>query len=182
MDWAKTTARQDEKHFSFVIWCDLYKRFDGSFNAEEWCMIQIQIQCTWKTFMIHRTNVRWAFNILFNFVKSLIRHLGLAIGNVRWFTWTLQIIANAMELHLSCTNPSRLFLQNNSVHDLTQWTPLSHSPLVYSASPNGPWEAWWRYGSVAWWNRWTVSYPQWPSHSEEQQQQSIIQNNHWSFI
>ena len=24
MDWAKTTARQDEKHLSFGIWCDLY--------------------------------------------------------------------------------------------------------------------------------------------------------------
>ena len=27
MDWTKTTARQDEKHLSFGIWCDLYKRF-----------------------------------------------------------------------------------------------------------------------------------------------------------
>ena len=27
MDWAKTTARGDEKHLSFEIWCDLYKRF-----------------------------------------------------------------------------------------------------------------------------------------------------------
>ena len=29
MDWAKTTARGDEKHLSFEIWCDLYKRFYG---------------------------------------------------------------------------------------------------------------------------------------------------------
>ena len=29
MDWAKTTARGDEKHLSFDIWCDLYKRFFG---------------------------------------------------------------------------------------------------------------------------------------------------------
>ena len=45
-----------------------------------------------KTFMIHQTFVRWALYILFKFVKSLIRHLGLAIGNVRcvrWFLWTL---------------------------------------------------------------------------------------------
>ena len=33
-------------------------------------------QCTWKTFKIHQTFVRWAFNILFKFVKSLIRHFG----------------------------------------------------------------------------------------------------------
>ena len=33
--------------------------------------------------MIHQTFVRWALYILFKFVKSLIRHLGLAIGNVR---------------------------------------------------------------------------------------------------
>ena len=35
------------------------------------------------------TFVQWALYILFKFVKSLIRHLGLAIGNVRWFSWTL---------------------------------------------------------------------------------------------
>ena len=29
MDWAKTTAKRDEKHLSFVIWCDFYKRFYG---------------------------------------------------------------------------------------------------------------------------------------------------------
>ena len=50
-------------------------------------------QCCWKTFMFHQTFVRWALYILFKFVKSLIRHLGLAIGNVwcvRWFSWTLK--------------------------------------------------------------------------------------------
>ena len=49
-------------------------------------------QCTRKTFMIHQTFVRWALCILFKFVKSLMGHLGLAIGNVRhvrWFSWTL---------------------------------------------------------------------------------------------
>ena len=30
MDWGKTTARQDEKHLSFGIWCVLYQTFDGS--------------------------------------------------------------------------------------------------------------------------------------------------------
>ena len=34
MDWAKTTAQGDEKHLSFEIWCDLYKRFYGNMNAE----------------------------------------------------------------------------------------------------------------------------------------------------
>ena len=29
MDWAKTTTRRDEKHLSFEIWCDSYKRFYG---------------------------------------------------------------------------------------------------------------------------------------------------------
>ena len=49
-------------------------------------------QCTWKTFMIHQTFVRWAFNILFKYVRSLIRHLGLAIRNVWWFSWTLRYL------------------------------------------------------------------------------------------
>ena len=49
-------------------------------------------QCSWKTFMVHQTFVRWALYILFKYVKSLIRHLVLAIRNVRhvqWFSWTL---------------------------------------------------------------------------------------------
>ena len=29
-DWAKTTARRDEKHSSFGLWCGLYQRFGGS--------------------------------------------------------------------------------------------------------------------------------------------------------
>ena len=49
-------------------------------------------QCSWKTlwFIRHLSNVLYI--IIFKFVKSLIRHLGLAIGNVRhvwWFSWTL---------------------------------------------------------------------------------------------
>ena len=45
-----------------------------------------------KTFIVYQTIVQWVLYILFRFVKSLIRHLGLAIGNVRhvwWFSWTL---------------------------------------------------------------------------------------------
>ena len=54
---------------------------------------QAERQCTWKTFMIHQTFVRWPLYILFKFVKSLIRQLSLAIGNVwcvQWFWWTLE--------------------------------------------------------------------------------------------
>ena len=57
------------------------------------CLINPKQQCTRKTFMIHQTFVRWALYILLKFVKSLIWHLGLAIGNVwhvRWFSWTLK--------------------------------------------------------------------------------------------
>ena len=35
MDWAKTTARRDEKHLSDVIWCDLYWRFYGT-SVKSW--------------------------------------------------------------------------------------------------------------------------------------------------
>ena len=30
IDCAKTIARRDEKHLSFVFWCNLYQRFDSS--------------------------------------------------------------------------------------------------------------------------------------------------------
>ena len=32
MDWAKTTARRDENHLSFVTWCGLYKRFYSTYS------------------------------------------------------------------------------------------------------------------------------------------------------
>ena len=32
MDWAKTTVKQDERHLSFGIWCDLYLRFDSVYK------------------------------------------------------------------------------------------------------------------------------------------------------
>ena len=54
--------------------------------------VWISNQCTWKTFMIHQTFVWWALYIPFKIVKLLMRHLGLAIGNVRcvrWFSWTV---------------------------------------------------------------------------------------------
>ena len=35
-----------------------------------------------KSFMVHQTSVQWALFKLFKFMKSLIRHLSLAIGNV----------------------------------------------------------------------------------------------------
>ena len=55
---------------------------------------KLYLQCSWKTFMIHQTFVQWALYILVKFMKSLIIHLGLAIGNIRcvwWFSWTLDL-------------------------------------------------------------------------------------------
>ena len=37
LDWAKTTARRDEKH-CFGIWCALYHRFDGTPIHGYWCL------------------------------------------------------------------------------------------------------------------------------------------------
>ena len=65
---------------------------DKCIQFEIWKPVVITVLL--KTFMVHQTFVRWALCILFKFVKSLVRHLGLAIGNiqcVRWFLWTLMI-------------------------------------------------------------------------------------------
>ena len=34
MDWTKTTARRDDEHLSFRIWCGLYYKFDGNRVAD----------------------------------------------------------------------------------------------------------------------------------------------------
>ena len=52
-----------------------------------------RFQCRRKTCMVHQTFVWWALYIPYKFVKSPIRHLGLAIGNVwcvRRFSPTLR--------------------------------------------------------------------------------------------
>ena len=33
MDWAQATARRDENHLSFWIWCVSYRRFDGNSSS-----------------------------------------------------------------------------------------------------------------------------------------------------
>ena len=35
MGWVKASARRDEKHLNFEIWCDLYKRFYGTCLIEK---------------------------------------------------------------------------------------------------------------------------------------------------
>ena len=62
-----------------------------------WLKTRLWYQCSQKTSMIHQTFVWWALYILFKFVKFLIRHLGLVIGNVRhvrWFSWTLWLLSD----------------------------------------------------------------------------------------
>ena len=44
MDWAKTTAKQYEKHLSFGFWCALYERFDGIYIKK--------IICQFKFFLV----------------------------------------------------------------------------------------------------------------------------------
>ena len=44
MDWAETTARQDENHLSFDIWCAVYYRFEGSLTE---CSLLLLVQREW---------------------------------------------------------------------------------------------------------------------------------------
>ena len=49
MNWAKTTARQDEKYLSFWIWCTLYKRSDSRWKSKWWWIHQTWKYCTTET-------------------------------------------------------------------------------------------------------------------------------------
>ena len=89
MDWAKTTAREDKKHLSFGIWCDLYKRF--------WLAVARQQAITWvninpvlcrhmasidhnKLNAVHGMIV-WSYSNLF--INSLITN-GQPMGTTYW--------------------------------------------------------------------------------------------------
>ena len=40
MNWEKKTARRDERHLNFVIWCNLYERFYGSWGL----LVSLEVQ------------------------------------------------------------------------------------------------------------------------------------------
>ena len=65
MDWAKTTARRDEKHFSFGIWCDLYEKLDGNYGP----LYDYHYEKSWVTFVEILSNA--VCIILLDFIKTL---------------------------------------------------------------------------------------------------------------
>ena len=94
------------------------------------------MQCSRKTFMVHQTFVRWALYILFKFVKSLIRHLGLAIGHVwhvRWFSWTLIAVCRLFD-----TKPRQHALSTRSlVAHKRSWQSDGLSPVGWRCMLSG---------------------------------------------
>ena len=71
--------------FFFFFFFLLYNRMGYelmNLHMDLWKTVST-FQCRRKTFMVHQTFVWWALYIPHKFVKSPIRHLGLAIGNVR---------------------------------------------------------------------------------------------------
>ena len=83
--------------------------------------------CRRKTFTVHQTFVWWILYIPYKFVKSPIRHLGLAIGNVRrvrrfsptlWLrVWQLRLRGYCVSNHLS----GRPDLQFHKFYFLYSW-------------------------------------------------------------
>ena len=45
MDWAKTTARRDDKHLSFGIRCASYQKFDGMSTVSMFCWSCFKLYC-----------------------------------------------------------------------------------------------------------------------------------------
>ena len=73
-------------HQTFVRWAFIWVRSQSSCLVT-WFCYQLVAKPGNKT-----AAPSWRDSyILFKFVKSLIRHLGLAIGNVRWFSSTLWV-------------------------------------------------------------------------------------------
>ena len=88
------------------------------------------MQCSWKTFMVHQTIVQWALYILLKFVKSLIGHSALAIGNVwhvRRFSWTLR-----NEFSISIGDDGMLFTWDN-ISPSMNWLMERHNSWKRSA-------------------------------------------------
>ena len=61
MNWAKTTARRDEKHLSVGIWCALYKRFDCILYVHpiiiHWDVVPFLMYFGWRTVSYTRANI-----------------------------------------------------------------------------------------------------------------------------
>ena len=74
MDWAKTTARQDEEHLSFGLWCVLYQRFDGMFYLP--CCASDVIPINMNTIDLSKTTTHsqtqtWAYFVMYFMYKLL---------------------------------------------------------------------------------------------------------------
>ena len=47
-DWAETTARRDENHLSFDIWCDFYSKSSFSSRDDFNCLCHLNVEKWWK--------------------------------------------------------------------------------------------------------------------------------------
>ena len=65
MDWAETTARQDEKQLSSGIWCTVYYRFYGTYSSS---LLHTDQN---KQIPRHWIAMRWSHNISLAIVNKL---------------------------------------------------------------------------------------------------------------
>ena len=57
MEWAKTTARWDEKYLSFGIWCGLYQRFDSTL----YLFMPLCVKYSWRQYDIETLSASLGF-------------------------------------------------------------------------------------------------------------------------
>ena len=112
------------EHLNFILYAD-----DTTLTS--------MLQCYRKTFMVHQTFVRWTLYIIFKIVKSLIRHLGLAIRNVRqvwWFSWTLTLCTFTQEVNHDVNYMS--YLINLELSKISDWLPVNKLSLNVDKTKN----------------------------------------------
>ena len=109
MNWTKTTARRDEEHLSFGIWCTLYQRFDdNSFR--------------WRGFFLNRCYLRGNTSI-FN-----SRHCGSSVtkpvnyegdsNNIKCTLaqWKMSPVGN-LRMKYQCNSKDVTYCRNKKCHE-----------------------------------------------------------------
>ena len=74
MDWAKTTARRDEKQLSFGNWCVLYKIFYGNWPMYDPYMVIASTMINWYPSIILPTYFKTISNRIREFAMYRMNH------------------------------------------------------------------------------------------------------------
>ena len=121
LTWAEATARQDEKHLSFGIWCHLFSKFDG--------MLRLVVSwCHWWSLKFHRhlQPPSWCHPLTNKSVNTK-KHFSLILYKAKW-CWQSPVCICISFPEQSPHGPHDLVVLMRWIVCTINQKPFSHQP------------------------------------------------------